>query len=283
MIPAAQLAAWRRHAPWPEENQVEQDLILSRLMVEVANDDLLGPELAMRGGTCLHKLHLPAPLRYSEDLDYVRRTRSGIKEHLRALRDIASRLGLEEHGTAQRGQMVHAHFDAAPTSGVGRIRVKVEINIVEIDPRFSRIAIPLSVDSPWWQGDAEISTFVIEELLGTKLRALYQRSKGRDLFDLWHALTALNLDEPRITAALDHYMGADAFTFPELRKNLSAKLEDRDFRSDLAQLVADLPESYDPDRAADVVMERLGSQLRNAPDPAQTRDGGWRSSMESTA
>lgn len=251
-------------------------MILSRLMVEIANDDLLGHEFAMRGGTCLHKLHLPTPLRYSEDLDYVRRTRSGIKEHLRALREIASGLGLEEHGTAQRGQMVHAHFDAAPASGVGRIRVKVEINIVEVDPRFSRIAIPLSVNSPWWQGDAEISTFVTEELLGTKLRALYQRNKGRDLFDLWHALTALDLDEAKIVAAHRHYMGTGAFTFPELSTNLSAKLEDRDFRSDLGQLVTDLPEGYDPDRAADAVMERLGSQLGNAPDLEQIEDGAWR-------
>jgi len=55
-------------APWPERRQVEQDLILSRLILEIAADALLGKELAFRGGTCLHKLHLPAALRYSEDL-----------------------------------------------------------------------------------------------------------------------------------------------------------------------------------------------------------------------
>lgn len=276
MIPAANIAAWRRKAPWPEDNQVEQDLILSRFMVEIADDELLGPELTMRGGTCLHKLRLPEPLRYSEDLDYVRRTRSGIKEHLRALREIASNLGLEEHDTAQQGQMVHARFDATPTSGVGRIRVKIEVNVVEVDPLFDRVAIPLIVDSPWWKGGAEIATFTTEELLGTKLRALYQRSKGRDLFDLWHALTALDPDDDRIVAALNHYMGTDAFTFPELRKNLGAKLEDRDFRADLTQLVTERPAGYEPVDAADTVMERLGSRLRNAPDPAQIQNGGWR-------
>ena len=35
-----------------------------------------------------------------------------------------------------------------------------------------------------------MTTFKIDELMGTKLRALYQRTKGRDLFDLWLALTA---------------------------------------------------------------------------------------------
>ena len=69
MIDRPALVAWRSKAPWPNPVQIEQDLLLSRLMIEIASDDLLGPELAMRGGTCLHKLHLPTPLRYSEDLD----------------------------------------------------------------------------------------------------------------------------------------------------------------------------------------------------------------------
>ena len=29
-------------------------------------------------------------------------------------------------------------------------------------------------------------TYEIDELIATKLRALYQRGKGRNLFDLWH-------------------------------------------------------------------------------------------------
>jgi hypothetical protein len=62
------LIAWRSKAPWPDRVQIEQDLLLSRLMIEIARDEVLGPELAMRGGTCLHKLHLPTALRYSEDL-----------------------------------------------------------------------------------------------------------------------------------------------------------------------------------------------------------------------
>jgi predicted nucleotidyltransferase component of viral defense system len=74
VIAQAYLNEWASRASWSEETQIEQDLLLSRLMVEIARDEVLGPELAMRGGTCLHKLHLDMPLRYSEDLDYVRST-----------------------------------------------------------------------------------------------------------------------------------------------------------------------------------------------------------------
>lgn len=276
MIPAANITAWRRRAPWPDDVQVEQDLILSRLIVEIANDGLLGTELAFRGGTCLHKLHLPTPVRYSEDLDYVRRTHSGIKPHLKALAEIARSLGLEEAGTARSGSMVHARFDAAPTSGSGRIRVKVEINISETDAFQSRIEVPYAVDSAWWRGETRVVTFSLEELLGTKLRALYQRSKGRDLFDLWHFTTHLDLDPPRILAAFRHYMGEREFSFPELAENLSEKLADQSFRDDMLQLVTDLPEEYEPDPAANEVMEKLGSGLRNAPSMNEIQGGAWR-------
>lgn len=149
MIPRAQIIAWGREAPWPTEADVEQDLILSRLMVEIANDKLLGPELAMRGGTCLHKLHLPQPLRYSEDLDYVRCTESGIGRYLDALRAIGATVGLEEHGRDFSEQMVHMIFDTDSTDGERRIRIKIETNTRETKPCFERITQPYRVDSRW--------------------------------------------------------------------------------------------------------------------------------------
>jgi predicted nucleotidyltransferase component of viral defense system len=41
---------------------------------------------------------------------------------------------------------------------------------------------------PWFSGETKIATFSNEELLSTKIRALLQRNKGRDLIDLSHAL-----------------------------------------------------------------------------------------------
>ncbi len=214
MIPSAFITAWSSTAPWPTDTQIEQDLILSRFIVEIANDEVLGPEFAMRGGTCLHKLHLSTPARYSEDLDYVRRTRSGIGPYLDALRRIATGVGLVEHAYEQSGQMVHMIFDAKPTSGVGKIRVKIETNIREVESFADYVTRLYAVDSPWWTGVADVTTFSVEELMGTKLRALYQRRKGRDLFDLWLVLTTLGPDVRLIIDAFSHYMGEEAFSFP---------------------------------------------------------------------
>lgn len=64
MIPAMNIIAWSNVAPWAEQRQVEQDLMISRAVVELFADDFLNKEMRFRGGTALNKLHFPAPLRY---------------------------------------------------------------------------------------------------------------------------------------------------------------------------------------------------------------------------
>jgi predicted nucleotidyltransferase component of viral defense system len=258
------LTAWRSRAPWPDRVQVEQDLLLSRLMIEIARDELLGPELAMRGGTCFHKLHLPTALRYSEDLDYVRSTHTGVGPYAHALTRIAEEVGLAV-SSQRSGQLVHVQLEGQPTEGLGRIRLKVEINIAETESFEPRKSIHHAVESSWWSGRADILTFEAEELLATKLRALYQRSKGRDLFDLWLGLTVLGVNPERVVGGLQHYMRGAAFSFPELRNNLTLKLADPSFRRDLDALVASMPAGYEPDSAGNVVVRELGGRLRNAP------------------
>ncbi len=275
MIPQGAVTEWQAKVPWPQPYQVEQDLILSRLMIEIARHELLGEELVLRGGTCLHKLHLPEPLRYSEDLDYVRRTRSGIKPYVHALRDIAAQIGLDVSAVNTSGQMVHVYLDAEPTSGIGRIRIKVETNIAEITPFRPTITVPLNVESQWFQGRGDVPTYKLEELMGTKLRALYQREKGRDLFDQWLTLRG-GADPDEIVGAFKHYMGDSAFTYPQLRQNLLAKLESDEFNADLETLLVEVPAEYEVPSAADLVMEMLGSRLHNAPSVEEIAEGRWR-------
>jgi len=57
--------------PWAAQYQVEQDLLLCRAMAALFDDKFLNSQIAMRGGTLLHKVHLAPPARYSEDIDLV--------------------------------------------------------------------------------------------------------------------------------------------------------------------------------------------------------------------
>lgn len=62
------------------------------------------------------------------------------------------------------------------------------------------------MQSDWFSGEVLIPTYELAELLGTKMRALYQRRKGRDLFDMWFAMTQKNVDPTKIIEAWDFYM-----------------------------------------------------------------------------
>lgn len=276
MIPKAYITHWAAGAPWPSELQIEQDLVLSRLIVEIANHDLLGDELAFRGGTCLHKLHLPTALRYSEDLDYVRTTDGPVGEIINAVREVTDRIGLQERSRKLAHGMA-TYICRAPAENGGTIRIKIETNIEETKAFLPREHRTYSIKSPWFEGDCKANTFALDELMATKLRALYQRRKGRDLFDLWHVLVALQTDDEQIVAGLQHYMGEKVFTYPQLAQNLRAKLQDRDYAGDLQTLIVRTPDDYALTAAADLVMERLGTHLRNAPTPQQIVAGGWRS------
>lgn len=69
MIPRRYILEWKEFAPWPDDAQVEQDLVIERALVEIFSDEFLSEHLAFRGGTALHKLFLKPQVRYSEDID----------------------------------------------------------------------------------------------------------------------------------------------------------------------------------------------------------------------
>ena len=264
MVPRAALNAWAQRAPWPNDVDVEQDLILSRAIIDIANHPLLGGELAFRGGTCLHKLYVEQPWRYSNDLDYVRTTSGPIKEIMTALRETMQAIGLDEKSYGIKEDTVNMKFDAEPTRGLGALRVKVEINTRETVPYVELVSLPSVVENPWFSGRADVSTFALEELLATKLRALYQRRKGRDLFDLWLGLEHLAADPDAVVDAYRHYLArSDVDIDPvDFERNLEAKLSHAGFRRDLDQLLRELPPGYTPEAGAAAVRDQILSRLR---------------------
>ena len=175
MITQADIAQWRTQVPWTSPENVEQDLVLSRLIIEFANHPLLGNDLVFRGGTCFHKLWLDRPWRYSEDLDYVRRSEGGVGDVLDAIRDVARVVGFDDVRT-EIGRHPEARLRSAFLSGQ-RLQIKVEMNTFERSPAQPTVTRPFAVDSPWFTGAADVATFAIEELTATKIRALFHAAK----------------------------------------------------------------------------------------------------------
>ena len=128
------------------------------------------------------------------------------------------------------------------------------------------VHVPFAVENPWFTGAADVVTYALDELLCTKLRALYQRKKGRDVFDLWYTLEAGRLDIPVLLSCFQRYMkeGGDTVTRAQMEENLAGKRSDPDFRNDVSPLLRP-GISWDFDAALDGIIERVVAHLPGAP------------------
>jgi predicted nucleotidyltransferase component of viral defense system len=269
MIPGAHITAWRAHAPWASDAQVEQDLVLSRAIVEIFRHPLLGSTLIFRGGTALHKVVLAPAARYSEDIDLVQATPGPIGPVMSALREsLDPWLGKpKREQTAAAVRFIYRFNSEAPPSTP--LRLKVEINtrehlhVLPIEDR------PFAVENPWFTGRSDLRIFALEELLGTKLRALYQRKKGRDLFDLATTLARVSTTDPgQIARCFGAYMAAagQRVSRAEFEENLAAKLDDPAFTGDIGPLLAPgIEAAYDVADAGAHVGRDLVSLLPGEP------------------
>ncbi len=261
MIPKPHIDAWREMAPWRDQHQVEHDLILSRAIVEIFSSKLLRDSLAFRGGTALYKLHLPAA-RYSEDIDLVQTNAENIGATLDALRvQLDPWLGAPKREFSE-GRVTMTWRTMSEGEPPVKLRVKVEINSREHFTVFGLRTIAFAVASPWYSGSADVPTYELEEMLGTKLRALYQRRKGRDLFDLWDAMTRATVDPSRVVEAFQRYMREEgrAITRAAFEENLALKLADERYTADVSPLLARGIE-WKPRAAGSLVHTALVSRL----------------------
>ena len=259
MIPKPYIARWRKHAPWNTNEQVEQDLIISRSLIALFSDEFICENLAFRGGTALHKLYLqPAP-RYSEDIDLVQIKSGPIKPILERIHQLIDFFE-EERVVKQKinnNTIIH-RFTSEHNPGL-RLRLKIEINCREHFNLLGWARIPLHISNPWYSDEAMVITYQLPELLATKLRALYQRKKGRDLFDLYHAHQNYDLDYNLILKCFRAYFEHAGERLPSKKQfiqNMQAKRESPMFKGDLRGILR--PEiSYNQEVAFEWLLNEL--------------------------
>jgi predicted nucleotidyltransferase component of viral defense system len=240
---------------------VEQNLVISRALVAIFSHPLLAGSLAFRGGTALYKLHLK-PARYSEDIDLVQINAEPAGPVMTALREVLDPwLGRPQWKQSEGRITFFYRFDSEDAPPL-RLRLKVEINSREHFTVFGIARAPFSVSSRWFEGTAEFGTYTLDELLGTKMRALYQRKKSRDLFDLGTALATGETDADRIVGAFSAYMdhGGHHVTRAQFEQNLEVKLNDPQFNADIGPLLAQ-GYRWDANEAAEIVRTQLISRM----------------------
>ena len=258
MIPQYSIQEWHEQVPWNTDAMIEQDLIICRALVSIFSDEFLASQLAFRGGTALHKLYLQPQPRYSEDIDLVQITPGPIKPIMFRLGEVLD--WLLNRSTAQKKHSNKLYFRfESEMPPVQQLRLKVEINCFEHFNVLGLVKMPFAMANSWFTGEAELTTYHFEELMGTKLRALYQRKKGRDLFDMHKGLTARECDTEKVMECYKRYMEFVVERVPSYKEyvqNMQVKMADDEFLTDVIPLLR--PDvTFNPEEAYRMVYEKL--------------------------
>jgi len=262
MIQRNAIIEWGAVAPWRELRFIEQDLVLSRALIAIYDNEHLRQRLAFRGGTAMYKLYLNPPARYSEDIDLVQINAEPIGKVLDHLKDTLSFLGLPRTTSKERNNTLIYRIEAEEPKGT-TLRLKIEINCREHFSFYRQETLPFEMRNQWFSGKCDIVTYCFDELIGTKIRALYQRRKGRDLFDLFTALKSGRLNTKVAIDCYRKYMAFQGHRIPtaiEYAKNLEEKIGDENFRIEVYPFLSPGIE-YDIDEAFSLVNKEIVAMM----------------------
>ena len=260
MISKEFIQSWKDVAPWASDAQVEQDLIISRVLCELYSDQKIKSSLAFRGGTALQKIFFKQSNRYSEDIDLVQIPKEAIGQIVDLIRSkLEPWLGKAQIDLKKGRVTLRFRYDSTEIP-VQKMKLKIEINNAEHFSVYAHELKDFQVDSEWFSGKCQITTYSIEEIMGTKLRALYQRKKGRDLFDFACAFKELpNLSTEKIVECFLKYMdyAGHKVSRAEFQKAMFEKRIDPDFTNDISPLLSFNGEIFNSEKAFDEINKHL--------------------------
>ncbi|WP_239482890.1 nucleotidyl transferase AbiEii/AbiGii toxin family protein [Paraburkholderia sp. C35] len=197
MIPSQDLISWRTHAPWPNDDQVERDYLLSQSVAAIFQDKFLSQHVAMRGGTVLHKAHLAPAVRYSEDIDVVLvtdRPESHIRKALhRVLKPIlgapqesvAGYIKLAVRNAVGKSKILRSTYSYEPTQSAlaAKATLKVETNVSGGASCYPMVPVEFKYpDDTGVLTTCTVKSFDIDEMLGTKCARRCSLDRGETCY-----------------------------------------------------------------------------------------------------
>jgi len=255
VIDIREIVRWRQVAPWADDLMVEQDYLICLATAAIFEDRFLSKHVAMRGGTVLHKGHLAPASRYSEDIDLVLitdRKPGHIKKALtRVLQpllgspteSLLTNVKLTIRNLAMSSKILRSTYTYDPHDQSGALgTLKVEVNVNETQSVYAKTSTAIDVpDGAGGQRSVQVVSYDLDEMLGTKLRALLQREHGRDLFDLWWALqmskdsSRAKVNPVRVGEAFRFYMEQEGsrFSATKVKAELDRRMTSTKFLKDM--------------------------------------------------
>ena len=181
---------------------IEKDYVLGWLLAGISQHAVLGSEWVFKGGTCLKKCYFET-YRFSEDLDFTIKSLDHLNEAFlkTALQEIAGWV-YDTTGIQIPPETVRFEVYTNPrgkTSVQGRIgyrgpmmkggdlpRIKLDLTsdeVLVLDSVSREVHHPYS-DAP--EDGIHVQSYAFEEVFAEKVRALAERERPRDLYDVVH-------------------------------------------------------------------------------------------------
>ncbi|MFW6082930.1 MAG: nucleotidyl transferase AbiEii/AbiGii toxin family protein [Chloroflexota bacterium] len=233
---------WADERGIPDLTLAELDYRLEHALQAIYADPFLENRLFLKGGTALNKFYLPNQGRLSVDLDFnaVGPREQVLEERTRFSQRVMNALEQQdrayEFAYRWRYEQATVYARYTPLTGVAQQRLKVEISFIErfaiLGPERRTLSVLPS------KGGVTVNTYHLEELASTKLRALYSRRKGRDIYDLFHIADCdLNRAAVRKMVLYYFYRANQIFHYPTFVANVEQKMARRSFRDDVRGLI----------------------------------------------
>ncbi len=233
---------------WADENRIP-DLTLAELdyrlvyaLQAIYADPFLRDYLCLKGGTALNKFYIRDQGRLSVDLDFnaVGPREQVLEDRTRFSRRVMAALGQQDESYdftyRWRYEQATVYASYTPLTGIAQQRMKVEISFIERFAILGREDRPLQI--PESQKPVLVNTYRLEELASTKLRALYDRRKGRDIYDLFR-IAESNLNQAAIRKMVLYYFyrAKKVFNYSTFVENVERKIAERGFHDDVRGLI----------------------------------------------
>ncbi len=219
---------------------VEKDYVLGWVLFGVCQET----ELVFKGGTALAKVYFPETWRLSEDLDFVSSPGKwdDIADSIpRALSAAAEQSGIELRVKSQHANPSYLQFKIQYAGPLGKNWLKIDVTPEA--PVDHVQSLPLSrtfSDYP----DFTVRVESLEEIMAQKLRALVERKKVRDYYDVWR-MCQLKVNRKRVAALFAKKLAIKGIAFgglpdifpPDIEGVLSGY-----WQKELGRLVHPVPE-----------------------------------------
>ena len=237
-------------------NVVEKDYALGWLLFGIGQHPELKDKWIFKGGTCLKKCYFET-YRFSEDLDFTLQDPAHLDEPflIRVFREVGERVyersGLELHPETFRFEVFQNPRGKTAVQGRvgyrGPIAPGGELPRIKLDLTNDEQVVLRPIRRPVHHGysdapqeDIEVLCYPFVEIFAEKMRALAERERPRDLYDVIHLYrhTEMRPDREAVHRVLEEKCRFKGISFPTLRSLEQKEPQRTELQTEWANMLA---------------------------------------------